>query len=35
MYGTVMPLKSMTNDPAHEEFIDKIAQLHTGSEQRY
>jgi hypothetical protein len=34
MYGTVMPPNSMTNDPTHEEFIDRIAQLHTGSESR-
>jgi hypothetical protein len=34
MYGTVMPPNSMTNDPIHEEFIDKIAQLPRGSESR-
>jgi hypothetical protein len=34
MYGTVMPPNSMTNDPTHEEIIDKIGQLHTGSESR-
>jgi hypothetical protein len=34
MCGTVMPPNPMTNDPTHEEFVDKIAQLHTGSKSR-